>query len=153
MVSLKNRITIIYCAVLAGCLVFSLVLFLFIGNTAVRKVMFFPDSRGSSMTGETRYIPRKKSREDMIQKYLQELILGPEKIEFLRLLPRSTKLQSVILRDSTLYIDFNEDILFQDSDTPLNFNETVEMLESALFYNFHHLKKVTVTANGQVPIK
>jgi spore germination protein GerM len=115
--------------------------------------MFFPDSLQSRMAGETRYVPRRKSREDMIQKYLQELILGPERIDFLRLFPRNTELHSVILRDSTLYIDFNENILFQDSDTPLNFNETIEMLKSALFYNFHYLKKINVTANGQVPIK
>ena len=89
----------------------------------------------------------------MVQKYLQELVLGPERIDFLRLLPRNTKLKSVILRDSILYIDFSEGILFQESDTPLNFSETLEMLESALFYNFHFIKKISVTANGQVPIK
>lgn len=153
MLTLKNKITIIYSSVLAGCLLFSLVFYLFTGNTTADKVMFFPDPQQNDKVGEIRSIPRRKSREEMIQKYLQEVILGPERIDFHRLLPRETAIQSVILRNSTLYIDFNEAILFQDSDTPLNFDETLKMLESALLYNFHYLRKINVTANGQVPIK
>jgi hypothetical protein len=151
--SFKKRITLIYAAVLGGCLLFSLALFLFIGNTSVPKVFFFPDSRQNTLAGEMRFIPRRRSREELIQKYLQELILGPERIDYFRTLPKETELQSVLLRENHLYIDFNEAILFQDSDTPLNFDETREMIKSALFYNFHFLREVTITANGQVPIK
>ena len=72
-------------------------------------------------------------------------------IEFSRLMPMQTELRTVLLRDSTLYLDFSEDILFYTEEVPLNFDEMTAALKESIMYNYYYVKKIIVTIQGEQP--
>ena len=147
----KPRFVYVFAGLIAGCFLLSLFLFLFMENNLEPRVMLFPGVNLSKQTGEIRYVPRQATMEERIEKYIQELILGPSRLDLSRLFPEHTKLQSVILRDSTLYVDFSEDLLFQGRDDPLPFDETIELFRRSLILNFRWIKKMYITINGRLP--
>ena len=149
--SRKPRFLYIIAGLIAGCFLLSLLLFLFLDNGLEPRIMLFPGMNLSKQTGEIRYIPRQASMEERIEKYIQEFILGPSQLDLSRLFPEQTKLQSVILRDSTLYVDFSEDVLFQERDNLLPFEETIELFRHSLIINFRWIKNIYITVNGQLP--
>lgn len=149
--NLKLKPPVLLAILMVFSFIISLILFFVAGDTRVERIMIFPDSHQTYRIGEVRYLPRQKEKEENIEKFISELILGPQKINYLHIFPAKTKLKTTILRNNVLYIDFNEEILFQNSETPLNFSEMISMLKENLNYNFHYLKKIIITVNGEIP--
>jgi len=141
----------LFALLLAVVFAVSLLIFLFFGNSAVHRVFFFPVDGLKNNPGEIRYLPREENREKEIEDYIKEIILGPVQVEYSRLLPKEAILNTVILRENNLYIDFSEDVLFQEIDNPLTFNESIALLKECLRFNFHYLREIYITINGQVP--
>ena len=141
----------LFAVLLAGVFTVSLLIFLFFGNSAVHRVFFFPADGLKNNPGEIRYLPHSSSLEANITVFLKELILGPAALDLSRIVNKETSLRSVLFRNGTLYIDFDEHIIFRDVDANLPFPDTVDFIRHGVFKNFHRVKNIYVTVNGQMP--
>ncbi len=139
---------IILISIISLLLVVSLFIYFFAGNNLDRRVLFFPGR--VKYSGEVRMVPHKKTKEDEIQLFVKELILGPYSINHFRIIPQKTKLQSLFFRQKTkLFIDFSSDFIVFDNDFNLVPSEMIVLIEKNLEYNFPFLKEISVSVDGQ----
>lgn len=131
--------------------VLSLSAFTLFNDGRVDRVLFFPGARSTRVTGEIRRLPRQENTRADIQLLLRELILGPTEIRHGRLLPRDTKLQSVIVSDDKVFINFSAGILVEAPDQQLALEEVFDVLRRTIRYNFRRIDRVIFTVNGQLP--
>lgn len=129
----------------------SLLFFLLNGNEYKRRVLFFPDDMSRIIKGETRYLPRYDSEEKNITLVVKELLLGPEYILYSKAVPLKTKLNTLILNNSELYLDFSVDIAVTDSDSSLHFDDIIKLIKKTVMFNFKHIHTVNITVDGQIP--
>ena len=127
----------------------SILFYLLFGYPRVERVFFFPLDRISSPSGESRRIPRKGTLEDNIREYVQEWLLGPLALENDRLFPRATRLNSILLREEVLYLDFNVEILEKQAGLSLSFQEILDMTDMGIQFNFPSVKTVRYTVDGE----
>jgi len=140
--------TLILISILLFLLILSLSVYFFADNNLVRRVLFFPDRSNNS--GEIRRLPRQKTLESDIELFLKEMILGPYKIDHLRIIPEKTRLQNLILRDkSSLYIDFSADFIVTENELSIVTSEMIELISKNLRYNFPILEEITLSVDGQ----
>ena len=71
-----------------------------------RRILFFPTVSSTRLVGEERLIPLKKG-EDAIRILLAELILGPVLPNHVRILPKETRVTSLLWRKDSVYINFS----------------------------------------------
>ncbi|MEW5815802.1 MAG: hypothetical protein AB1798_10475, partial [Spirochaetota bacterium] len=64
--------------------------------------MFFPGELNQKLRAEIRNLPRMKSREASLEIYVKEILLGPVRIDDARLLPKDTKIETIMLREKSL---------------------------------------------------
>ncbi len=144
-----SRCSVILFSAVVFVLVFSLFLYFFIDNVQVTRTFFFP-GRNGSLSGETRRLPHKKTKETEIQQFVEELILGPFDINHSRLLPENTRLLMVMYRPkNTLYLDFSADFVVHDTSMPLNPQEMVSGIKRNILYNFPFVKHIIVAVDGE----
>ena len=97
-----------------------------------------------------RRLPRQDSFEDDIELFVNEMILGPYKIDHLRIIPEKTKLQNLFFRDkSSLYIDFSADFIVTENKLSIVTSEMIELINKNLRYNFPILEEITLSVDGQ----
>lgn len=115
-------------------------------------VLFFsPRGAEESLKGEIRYLPRQDTREERIEILLDELCLGPVNINYNKILPAGTRLQSVRLNKDRVYADFSPRILFTQDEVSLTYEEILQAIEKNLRFNFRFIDDVVITINGQEP--
>jgi len=129
----------------------SLIFFLFNGNRYERRVLFFPDDMSRIIKGETRYLPRYADEEKNITLVVKELLLGPEYILYGKAVPTETKLNTSILNNDKLYLDFSIDIAISDSNSFLHFDDIIKLIKKTVMFNFKHIHTVNITVDGQIP--
>ena len=151
--SRKNFRSVRYVSVLLLSFFFlvSLAFYFIAGNGYVKRVLFFPAKDDRRMSGEIRYLTHSHSLEANITVFLKELILGPAALDLSRIVNKETSLRSVLFRNGTLYIDFDENIIFRDVDANLPFPDALDFIRHGVFKNFDRVKKIYVTVNGQMP--
>lgn len=120
----------------------------FFNNKYIKRVLFFPGR--SSFSGEMRRVPVKDTVEANVELLINELILGPYKIDHLRSVPENTKLQNLLVRDkSLLYVDFSADLLVYDDGFSIVLSKMTELIRLNIAYNFPFLEKITLSVDGQ----
>lgn len=140
--------TLILISILLFLLIISMSVYFFADNNLVRRVLFFPDRNNNS--GEMRRLPEQDSLEDDIELFVNEMILGPYKIDHLRIIPEKTRLQNLFLRDkSSLYIDFSADFIVTEKKLSIATSEMIELIIKNLEYNFPILEEITLSVDGQ----
>lgn len=82
---------------------------------------------------------------------VQDMILGPMRIQHGRLLPRTTDVRSLILQDGTVYIDLSAHVMEDDPAVRIPLDEALQAFSDTLMYNFRSLEDVVVTIDGQTP--
>ncbi len=130
-------------------LIISLVFFLISSGSKVRRVLFFPNISNHELSGEVRYVPRQRGREGEIGMFVKEQFLGPTDIHHANLVPRNTTLTTILVRGNTLYLDISSDMILSSREVPLSFSEIMSTLRFAIAYNFHGLKDIIITIDGQ----
>ena len=144
-----DRSSIILFSAFVLALIISLLAYFFIDNVAVTRIFFFP-GRTPALSGETRRLPHQKTREDAIQQFVEELILGPMNINHNRLVPEHTKLLSVMYRrQDTVFLDFSADLVVRDNSIPLSYQEMISGIEMNIKYNFPYVKQIIVAVDGE----
>ncbi len=128
----------------------SLGLYLFKENR-VRRVLFFPEQGTKRLVGEIRYLPEMDNLEDNINLLVEEIILGPSRENHEILVPKEVSVESLILRDSVLYLDFSEEIVLKEMDLKLGFEKSLMVMANTVMFNFPLVEKVFVFINGEIP--
>jgi hypothetical protein len=132
-------------------LALSAVLFVFIHGGKTERVLFFPRYNESELVGESRILPGKATVEDDIELLVSEIVLGPMEIHHDRVLPKTTDVQSVILREDTLYIDFSLDPVLKKGTSVLSFQEQIEAVQRSVRFNFPSIEEIIVSFRGETP--
>ena len=132
-------------------LLVSLALYALAGTARVRRVLFFPDPESHRLAAEEHFVPRARGTEENARLLVKELLLAPASFELGRLLPESTRLLSVSLRDRVLYVDFSTDLVLDLATVPLGLGQIVQGVANNAYFNFPRLRGVYVFIHGQIP--
>lgn len=146
-----DRFTLILMGSWAFILLLSLILFLVQGMEKESQVLFFPRYRSSDCRGEERLLPRKDSPEQEIELLVREILLGPFDVDLVPVFPREGRMNTVMLRDGRLYLDFSTDVLFPKGNSTLSFEEALECLGRSVKFNFPRVEEIIFTVNGNPP--
>ncbi|MCF7915905.1 MAG: GerMN domain-containing protein [Spirochaetaceae bacterium] len=146
-----DRITIILVGVLAVSLTVSLLLFLINGTDKHRQVLFFPEYRSSECSGEQRLLPTKPTTEQEIELLVKEILLGPFDVNSAAVLPQESSLQTLMLRENRLFIDFSIHVISQESKSRLSFGEALDCVRKTITFNYPQIEKIVFTVNGEQP--
>lgn len=147
----RNLDTIIWGALLVILFTVSVVLFLNYSRGKQRYVFFFPSETERGHVGEVRYLPVSEEQEGSVMIFLKELVLGPDNIRSLYLLPKATAVNSVILRDGVLYADFSGEVIFKHKEVPLELEDILFEIKRNITFNFKDIDVVNITIEGQIP--
>jgi hypothetical protein len=128
----------------------SLALFLG-GRHWARRTLFFPEISSQKLVGETRFLPRRRSLEQDVQLLVEEVILGPEMPMHRPLLPRETRLLSVLARQRRVYLSLSQGILQQGGEAPFAPGEALQALANVILFNFPRIRRLELLIEGQVP--
>lgn len=151
MTPLDKKHTILAAAFLVATLLISVLAILLFPQEMSRRVLFFPNGVTGELGGEEHLLPRRSDRQEAIETFLEELILGPNTLGAIRIFPATTEIDLLMLRERELYIDFSPQILDLEEETRISFDDAVEMTVYNLRYNFPYLRAITVTVAGQLP--
>ncbi len=144
-----SRLSLVLISALVLVLAVSLSAYFIIDNVHISRTFFFPDRRGG-MTGETRRLPDRKSGEERIEQLVEELILGPFDIDHNRLIPKDTRLISIMLRNKdTVYLDFSADFVISAGSVSLSYPEIISGIERNIRYNFPYVKSIIISVEGE----
>jgi len=130
-------------------LLVSLVLFLTSGSWA-RRTLFFPEISSQKLLGETRFLPRRHSLELDVQLLVEEVILGPELPMHRPLLPRETRLLSVLARQRRVYLSLSSGILRAGGESPFQAEQALQALSNVILFNFPRIRRLELLIDGQV---
>jgi hypothetical protein len=128
----------------------SLALFL-TGRHWARRTLFFPEISQQKLVGESRFLPRRRSLERDVQLLVEEVILGPELPMHRPLLPRETRLLSVLARQRRVYLSLSSGILRAGGDSPFTPEQALQALSNVILFNFPRIRRLEVLIDGQVP--
>jgi hypothetical protein len=131
-------------------LLVSLALFLTSGSWA-RRTLFFPEISSQKLLGETRFLPRRRSLELDVQILVEEAILGPELPMHRPLLPRETRLISVLARQRRVYLSLSSGILREGGESPFQAEQALQALGNVILFNFPRIRRLELLIDGQVP--
>jgi hypothetical protein len=134
------------CLILLGV---SLALFL-TGRHWARRTLFFPEISTQKLVGETRFLPRRHALEQDVQLLVEELILGPELPMHRPLLPRETRLISVLARQRKVYLSLSSGIL-RPGQSPFEAEAALQALSNVILFNFPGIRRLEMLIEGQVP--
>jgi hypothetical protein len=130
-------------------LMLSLALFLS-GPHWARRTLFFPEISSLKLAGETRFLPRRHSLESDIQLLVEEVILGPELPMHRPLLPRETRLVSVLARQRRVYLSLSYGILHEGGESPFAPEQALRALSDVILFNFPRIRRLELLIDGQV---
>jgi len=130
----------------------SVLAFVFTGMSSIRRVYFFPQVGINELRGEQRFVPFRTTRQESIELFVRELILGPIHVDHLRVVPRDTRLTALETVGSTVYLDLSPEIIFRADDTPLSLKEIVTVIRKNIQFNFRDTKEVVITIGGEEPV-
>ena len=130
-------------------LLVSLVLFL-TGRPWARRTLFFPQISSAKLVGETSFLPRRRSLDQDVQLLVEEVILGPELPMHRPLLPRETRLISVLARQRRVYLSLSSGIL-RPGQSPFEPEAALQALSNVILFNFPRIRRLELLIEGQVP--
>ncbi len=136
------------------CLIFGVSLFLFVRyqKNWHRYVLFFPQYRDEKVIEtEFRKFPMKESAEENMYSLIQEILLGPEDLRHIAIMPEETQLQSLLFRNGELFVDFSSELLFSGETPQLSLREKIFLIEKALRFNFREIEEIVFTIEGELP--
>jgi hypothetical protein len=129
----------------------SLMFFWLAPSHHVARALYFPGTTDPHLSSERRLVPRSNGIERSVELVVEEALLGPMLISHGRLFPHETAARTVIVSDDTAFIDLNEAAMREEADVRIGVADAIEALRLTVERNFHSLKNVVVTINGNLP--
>ena len=134
------------CLLLVGILtLIALVEFLSLG-LARRTFVFYTISNGIVVV-EDRMLKHSKTREGDIIRYVEETLLGPVSPDLLPLIPRGTKLKSLLYRNGVVYADLSSDAALPPVEGGRT-RENFRTFHDGILRNFSYVKDVLFFIEG-----
>ena len=115
------------------------------------QVLFFPEMSTGKLVGERRFLPFRQGIGAQIERYVQELILGPSDPLLMRIVPKDVRLHSVVVRQGKVYLSLSRDILDLRADARLTFDQTLQAIANGVLYNFPQVRSLHILVDGQLP--
>ena len=112
-----------------------------------RTFVFYVVDDGTE-TVEERMLRQAGSQEDNVIRYVEDAILGPFTPNLLPLFPEGTKLQSLLYRDSVVYLDLSEEAVLAPSEGG-DVLKNLKTLYSGIKRNFPFVKEIRFFIAGK----
>ncbi|MCF7937253.1 MAG: GerMN domain-containing protein [Spirochaetales bacterium] len=135
-------------SILAAVIIVSLVFTVYKSDKYEKKVFFFPALHSRSLQGEQRFLPAANDPEKSIHEYVKGLLLGPADISLDMLFPEGSRINSLLHREKTLYVDMNSEVL-KESPNSLSLEEQFAALTKGLEYNYRSIEKIIFSIEGR----
>ncbi len=132
-------------------LVVSLALFFLFNNNRQERTFYFHEQGTGKEIGELRTIPRYHDPERNVKVYVEELLLGPQRMNMVSVFPEGTKLNQLMLREKKLYIDINNMVLKTDIIKSYNIGKNIKLLRKNIIFNFPEISDIIFTITGEEP--
>ncbi len=133
------------------CFLLSLLLYFVAREQLARRTLFFPSLGSSLLSGEERLLPLRSGQEANLRLLVEEVILGPAQSAHLRVLPRRTRLDSLILRHGSMHLSLSREALFSDGEGLESIQDAIQAVGDTVWFNFPRLRHVYIYIDGQVP--
>jgi spore germination protein GerM len=146
---MKKR-TLIFLSILVFTFLFSFTWYLIENWNVERRVLFFPRDLDLELVSEVRNLKKADNKEQKIEQMILELILGPVELRHAPLFPIDTKLVSILLRDSQVYLNFSEDLSVGLLSFRLSLDDIVDGIVKNIRFSFKSIDKVILSIDGIV---
>ncbi|GMO55809.1 MAG: hypothetical protein Ta2G_15300 [Termitinemataceae bacterium] len=113
----------------------------------VRRTFAFVSFDGGKQVIEERMLPKEKTKELSVTKYVYDVILGPSSLEVVPLVNQGTMINSVFMRDNIVYIDLSESAAIPPLEGGVVL-ENFKMIKKGVLRNFRFIKDVFVFIEG-----
>lgn len=112
-----------------------------------RYTFVFPSVEKESFIVETRRF--KKSHKSPVEYYIDELMLGPQTERCRFIFPKETKINSVMVKNKVLYINFSKNIINPETEGKmLPIRQAIELFKENVLRNFPSINSVEVFVEG-----
>lgn len=136
-------------SVLVVALLFSIIMYLFVGRDLDGRIFFYPANSGNRIGSERRGIPGRRKTGDQISVFIDEFFLGPETLELTHPVPKGTETRLVAVVDRTVYVDLTLEVLDTAGELPISLEEALSNLRYNIIYNFPRVEEVVFTIEGR----
>ena len=143
-----------------GLFFFSLLFYFLKGDKLVMRTLFFPQivaleegheqQEDFKFKSESRLLPLLGSQEDNIRLLIEELLLGPIRVEIENLLPGNVRIISFYIDKETVRLNLSADLILYGFDPSLYTQKTLtDFFKKNICFNFRSIKKVQIFIDGQ----
>lgn len=147
----RERPYLLWTGIFLAGLCIALALYFIFPPRQSQRVLFFPENITGKTHGESRLVPRESSREADITEVIDEMLLGPMTLRDLPLAPHDTRLDFLMLRGDTVYMDFSPELVTGSDTVQESVNRILQITRHTIFYNFPYVRHVSITIGGQLP--
>lgn len=140
---------IIILSIIVFALIISLICF-FLQDRGHKRVFIFESMDKAGLFIETRYLipfESNQSIETDILQYTEDLLLGPKTHRFKPLFSSKTVVDSLFLRDDTLYVNISKEALHPEKTTS-TIEVGVDLFKKNILRNFPQVKQVDFFINS-----
>lgn len=111
-----------------------------------RKIFIFPSAEEGKFVVEYRYL--NKSGNDLLEYYINEILLGSGIERTKKLFTAGTKIESCFLQGNTLYLNLSDNLILEGQDV-IDIKSGTELLEQNIKRNFPKVKNVKLFVGGK----
>jgi hypothetical protein len=97
---------------------------------------------------ERRGVPRRPDTASRIEVFLDELALGPIRLEFSKTMPVGTDILHVAVLGKTAYVNLDKTMLKASNQLAVDFDEALENIRYNILFNFSRIEDVVFTIEG-----
>lgn len=141
-----NIFAFVFAGVFFGSLIVSGAAFYFY-KYHCRQIFYFESYDSSRICTETRY-SEKKSGDEEIKTFVDDLLLGPMTNRFKFLFSPGTRTEFCFSNGKELYVGLSKQALFVNSET-FNMKQNISLLRKNIVKNFTNINKIYIYIDGK----
>lgn len=138
--------------IIAGLIILCFVISVFLYSTknyGSKKIFIFPSVETGKQIVEFRYLrSESKSEQNLINYYIDEVLLGSGVERTKRIFSKGTKVESCFLQNGNLYLNLSGNLIALENDT-IDIKTGMELLEKNIRMNFPKVKKIYFFVDGK----
>jgi hypothetical protein len=145
----EKKTVLIYMAVILAFFIFASGLSVFSGRKTVNVKLYVKERKSGQLVLQKSIIPKTSTINERVYWILKELVSGPVKSEYERILDPYIEIEEVIVENSTVYVSFDWrliDSLHEHPSTVLN------AIVKSVLMNVKELDEVKILVEGIEPV-
>jgi hypothetical protein len=112
-----------------------------------RYIYGFYAQKTNSLHVETRYLIAGKTKEERLQHYIEEYLLGPTSVDMTPLFPLDAFLTTVMIRNEKAYINLSDSAALSVPNS-VTFEKRARLFTQMIQKNFQSIKEITLFIAG-----